>query len=108
MYETMELRGELHVINGDNLIYKLTGFNQIDSTAIGFSYNLELVAGYEYIDADNSNVQGYVSKEAFTDEVQWDMITFYPLIETLAEALADSDYTPVNINSYKIHQFKGC
>ncbi|AEW47314.1 hypothetical protein BCB4_0081 [Bacillus phage B4] len=107
-YSQNGLRGELHVISEDKLIYKVESYRQLDSSAIGFVFDLELVAGYDYIDIDYSDMQGYVSKENFVEDIHLEQITFYPLTETLTEALADGGYTAININSYKIHQFKGC
>lgn len=107
MFRTVELVGKVFVMNNDRLIYKLTGFNQIDCEDIGFSFNLELVAGYEYINPDYSDTQGYVTNEAFTEDVQWDTFTFYPLSESLEDAISDSGYEVINITDYKIHPFKG-
>lgn len=107
-YSQNGLRGELHVISEDKLIYKVESYRQLDSSAIGFVFNLELVAGYDYIDIDYSDMQGYVSKENFVEDIHLEQITFYPLTETLTEALEDGGYTAININDYKVHQFKGC
>ncbi|UNA01668.1 putative replicative DNA helicase [Bacillus phage vB_BcgM] len=107
-YSQNGLRGELHVITENKLIYKVESYRQLESSEIGFLYNLELVAGREYINPDYSDAQGYVSKEAFVENIQLEQITFYPTSETLTEALDDNGYTVININDYKIHQFKGC
>ncbi|QVW28894.1 putative replicative DNA helicase [Bacillus phage SWEP1] len=97
-----------HVINEDNLIYEITSFRQLQSSDICFVYNLELVAGYDYINPDYSDIQGYVSKENFVDDIHFEQFTFYAMSESLTEALNDHGYKVVNINDYKIHQFKGC
>ncbi|AIF72148.1 hypothetical protein LD11_gp272 [Bacillus phage Riley] len=107
-YSQNGLRGELHVISENKFIYKVESYRQLESSEIGFLYNLELVAGYDYINPDYSNVQGYVSKENFVENIHLEQITFYPMSETLAEALDDNGYKVININDYKIHQFKGC
>lgn len=108
MYNTLDFAGVSHVKNGDKLIYKLTSFRQLQSSEIGFLVSMELIAGYDYINPDYNNVQGYVSKENFVENVHSYDITFYPLAETLKEALSDNDFEVININDYKIHQFKGC
>lgn len=107
-YSQNGLRGELHVISEDKLIYKVESYRQLDSSEIGYVYNLELVAGYDYINPDYSDMQGYVSKENFVEDIHLEQITFYPMSETLTEALEDNGYKVININDYKIHQFKGC
>jgi len=108
-YSQNGLRGELHVINEEEkMIYKVESYRQLDSSEIGYLYNLELIAGREYINPDYSDAQGYVTKEAFVESVHLEQIAFYPLSETLTEALEDNGYTVININNYKIHQFKGC
>lgn len=108
-YSQNGLRGELHVISADKkFIYKVESYRQLDSSEIAFLYNLELVAGYDYINPDENDVQGYVSKENFVENVHLEQMTFYPMSETLEEVLNFNDYTVININEYKIHQFKGC
>jgi len=108
MWNNLELYSDTYVKNGDNMIYKLTDFRQLQDSQIGFLFSLELVAGYDYINPDYNNVQGYVSKENFVEDVHSYDVTFYPLSETLKEALSDNDFEIININDYTIHQFKGC
>lgn len=97
---------EIYVINSDKMIYKIESVREIDGNEYGLVYTLELVAGYDYIDTDYSDKQGFVSAEGFVDDVQVDWITVYPLSESLGERLKEQDYTVININDYKIHQFK--
>lgn len=108
MWNKMDLYSDTHVKNSDNMIYKLTDFRQLQSSEIGFVVSMELVAGYDYISPDYNNVQGYVSKENFVEDVHYHDFTFYPLAETLTEALSDNDFEVIDINDYTIHQFKGC
>jgi len=107
MWKNLELYSDTYVKNSDNMIYKLTDFRQLQDSEIGFLFSMELVAGYDYINTDYNNVQGYVSKENFVEDVHSYDITFYPLAETLKEALEDNDFEIININDYTIHQFKG-
>jgi len=107
MWGTLDLYGTTYVKNSDKKLYKLTSFRQLQSTEIGFLFSLELVAGYDYISPDYNDIQGYVSKENFIEDIHNEDFTFYPLAETLKEALADNDYEVINIDDYKIHQFKG-
>lgn len=103
---SIEIYSPIHVINDDKMIYKVNRFSQIGSNEHGFSYDLELVAGYDYVNPDYSDRQGFVSKEGFTEGVQYDSFTVYPMHESLAERLKDEGYEVININDYVIHEFK--
>jgi isopentenyldiphosphate isomerase len=101
-----EMYSPIYVINDDKMIYKVASFEQLGANEHCFSYNLELVAGHDYINPDHSDAQGFVSKEGFTESVQDDYLTVYPMHESLAERLADEGYSVINIDDYKIHEFK--
>ncbi|KEK23860.1 hypothetical protein [Bacillus gaemokensis] len=102
----MELTTKVYVIK-ENMIYVITRMRQIaDSTGLGFTYDLDLVAGYDYINTDESNVQGFIPANNFIDEVQWDIINVYPLEESLGERLKEEGYTVIDISKYKIHESK--
>lgn len=99
----MELITKVHVIK-ENMIYAITRVRQIaDSTGLGFTYDLDLVAGYDYINTDESNAQGFIPANNFIDEVQWDIINVYPIQESLGERLEEEGYKVINIEDYKIH-----
>ena len=107
MWETLKFNANIHVINEEKRIYKIVSTEErMCSDDIILSFNLELVAGYEYINADESNAQGYVSKEAFLENVQWDSFTVSPLTESLGGRLEEEGYKVVNIKDYKIHQYQ--
>ncbi|PEA25905.1 hypothetical protein CN984_12575 [Bacillus cereus] len=101
-----DLRTVVHVINEEKMIYKISRYRELQSSELGFTYDLDLVAGYDYIDTDNSNVQGFVEAKNFIDEVQWDTLTVYPLSESLGERLKEQGYTVIDISKYKIHESK--
>lgn len=103
----MDINGEVYVMNEDRLIYKLSSVEEISCTGYGLSYMLDLVAGHDYINPDESNAQGFVSAEAFVESVQWESFTVYPLEESLGERLTEEGYTVINIKDYKIHPYKG-
>lgn len=100
----MQLYKEVYVINEDNLIYKLTSVEQLGSESICYSYNMELVAGRDYINPDENNAQGFVGAKRFVEHVQHDNITVLPLEESLGERLKDEGYKVINIDDYKIHE----
>jgi len=107
-YGTKGIKATTHVINEDKLIYEIVSYTQLQSSDICFLYNLELVAGYDYINPDYNDIQGYVSKENFIEDIHFEQFTFYAMSESLTEALTDHGYKVIDINDYKIHQFKGC
>lgn len=110
VYGKTEFAGELYAINeGETMIYKLESFNQLGmSNGFGLSVDMELVAGYDYVEMDYSNKQGWVSKEGFIETTHNETFTFYPFVETLAEALKEAGFKQLStIASIKIHPFAG-
>lgn len=101
----MNIYAPTHVINEDKFIYKIISVEQLGANEIAYSYNLELVAGYDYINPDENNIQGYVEAKGFTENVQWETFTVYPLTESLGERLEDEGYKVIKIEDYKIHPF---
>lgn len=103
---SVEMYSPIYVMNGDKMIYKVARFEQLGANEHCFLYHLELVAGYDYVDPDWSDRQGFVSKEGFVESVQDDSLTVYPMHESLAERLDDEGYRVINIDDYTIHEFK--
>lgn len=102
----MELRTEVYVINEEKMIYKISRYRELQSSTLGFTYDLDLVAGYDYINPDENDIQGFVEAKNFTDDVQSDILTVYPLSESLGERLEESGYKVIKIEDYKIHESK--
>ncbi|MGQ7228377.1 hypothetical protein [Bacillus cereus] len=102
----IELRTAVHVINEEKMIYKISIYRELQSSTLGFTYDLDLVAGYDYINPDENDIQGFVEAKNFTDDVQSDILTVYPLSESLGERLEELGYTVIDINKYKIHESK--
>lgn len=94
---------EIHVITEEKMIYRLTDMRIMDSRQHGFIYELELVAGYDYINPDENDIQGFVDAESFTEDVQDEEFTVYPMHESLADRLKEEGFTVIDINDYKIH-----
>lgn len=55
--------------------------------------HLELVAGWDYVNPDENDVQGWVSAENFVEDVQDEYINQYFLKEGMHEALEENGYT---------------
>ncbi|ADH03331.1 gp185 [Bacillus phage W.Ph.] len=110
VYGKTEFSGELYAINEEEtMIYKLESFNQMSmSKDFGLSVDMELVAGYDYVSPDYNNRMGWVSKEGFVDDSHNETFTFYPMVETLKEALEEAGFKPLStIEGIKVHPFGG-
>ena len=81
----------LYVINDDRLIYKVNEYDVYDGY-ISLNYNLELVAGYDYINPDENDIQGYVEAINFIEDVQLESVVQYFLEEGLKECLIDNGF----------------
>lgn len=102
----VEMNCEIYVMNDNKMIYKIVSFREADSNEYCLIYNLELVAGYDYIDIDNSDRQGFVSNDGFVDSVQSDCFTVYPINESLEYTLSEYGYKIIDIKNHVIHEFK--
>lgn len=101
---TTSIKNSIHVLHAeDNLIYRIDSLRELGSSGLGFLYTLELVAGYDYINPDYSNAQGYVGKDNFVDDVHSVDFTVYPLEESLGERLKEEGFEVINIKDYTIH-----
>ena len=84
---------KFYVINEDaKLVYMVSEYE----TYSGVTYlgiNLELVAGWDYVNPDYNDVQGWCPADRFVEDVQFESITQYFLKESMEEALEANDYT---------------
>lgn len=81
----------IYVKNEDKMIYKIVSFEAYDGYTT-LTYDLELVAGYDYIDPDNNDIQGYVSAEKFIEEVRTETVVQYFFEEGLKDCLEENGY----------------
>lgn len=102
----MDIQTNLHVINSDRMIYKVSSVRELDARVYSLVYSLDLVAGYDYVNPDESDRQGFVSKENFVENVQWECLTVYPLNESLGDRLEEEGYKIIDIEQIQIHQFR--
>lgn len=54
---------------------------------------LRLVCGWDYVDPDNSDVQGWCTADRFTEDVQFESVIQYFFVEGMKEALEANGYT---------------
>ena len=84
---------KFYVENEDSkLVYKVGSYE----TFYGCNYlhiNLELVAGWDYVNPDANDVQGWCAAENFVEDVQTETVIQYFLQEGMENALEANDYT---------------
>lgn len=86
----MKFSNPLYVENGEKMIYQLTDI-ELKENGLAYLY-LELVCGYDYINPDNSNIQGYVDKSKFSDDIQHEIVSCDILAESMIQALNNDDF----------------
>lgn len=86
----MKFSKRLFVENSDHLIYELKDIELMEN-GLAYLY-LDLVCGYDYIDPDNSNEQGYVDKSNFVEEAHHEIVSCDVLKESLVKAFNDDGY----------------
>lgn len=84
---------KFYVVNdAENLVYMVNQFEAYyNSEAIHI--HLELVAGWDYVNPDENDVQGWCPADRFVEDVQTEIIAQYFLVEGMKEALTENDYT---------------
>lgn len=83
---------KFYVINGENLVYKVGEFETYGNTDY-ILWELELVAGIDYVDVDYSDIQDWVGADNYIDDVQYEYVSQYFLQEGAKEALEANGYT---------------
>ena len=83
---------KFYVINGENLVYKVGEFETYGNTDY-ILWELELVAGLDYVNVDYSDIQDWVGADNFVEDVQYEYVSQYFLAEGAKEALEANGYT---------------
>lgn len=84
---------KFYVMNdAENLVYKVSEYETF-SNCDYLLISLELVAGWDYVNPDENDVQGWCSADKFVEDVQFESIAQYFLVEGMKEALTANDYT---------------
>lgn len=84
---------KFYVMNEDEkLVYKV-GEYETYYNHNALQINLELVAGWDYINPDYNDVQGWCPADRFVEDVQFEMVSQYFLKEGMEEALEANGYT---------------
>ncbi len=84
---------KFYVLNEDaKLVYKVGEYETYHDSE-GIHIQLELVAGWDYVNPDENDVQGWCPADRFVEDVQWEMVFQYFLVEGMKEALEENGYT---------------
>ena len=84
---------KFYVINDDEkLVYKVGEFETYSGHEAIHIY-LELVAGWDYVNVDYNDIQGWCSADRFVEDIQSDIVAQYFLVEGMKEALEENGYT---------------
>lgn len=81
----------LYVQNDDKLVYKVESFEAYDGWN-SLHLNLVLVAGWDYLRPDHSDVQGWCGANWFVEEVQTETVIQYFMEEGMKESLEANGY----------------
>lgn len=76
----------------EKLVYLVNEFEAYYNSEY-LQIHLELVAGWDYVNPDENDVQSWVSADKFIEEVQDEYINQYFLKEGMEEALEENGYT---------------
>lgn len=84
---------KFYVMNEDaKLVYKVAEFETYGDAEF-ITVELELVAGWDYVNPDENDVQGWVGADRFVEDIQFEYVNQYFLVEGMKEALEANDYT---------------
>ena len=81
----------IYVKNDEEFIYKVASFETYDNTDTIY-LNLELVAGINYINPDESDIVNYVPANRFTEDIQNETVVQYLFKEGMTKALEETGY----------------
>ena len=83
---------KFYVINEEKFVYKV-GVFETYGNADFITWELELVAGWDYINPDENDIQGFVPADRFIDDIQYEYVNQLFLVESAKETLEYHDYT---------------
>lgn len=93
MATTNYIDHKVYAKNNENLVYVVESVTSYNNGCDYMQINLKLVAGLDYINPDESDVQGWCSADNFVDEVQDEYVTQYFVTESMIECLEENGYT---------------
>lgn len=79
------------VVVHEGLQYQVKSYETYDGSDYAILH-LELLAGWDYIDPDNSDIQGWCPPERFTEDVQDEQCVWCFMFESMEECLINEGY----------------
>ena len=95
----------VYVITEDNkLVYEINNISVYDNSN-SIMLHLKLLCGWDYINPDYNNMQGYCKAENFVDDIQEEIIPMYFINESMTEALNANGYNVLKEIPQTIQKF---
>lgn len=86
-------KNKLYVKNDtENLVYKIAEYETFQDSSY-ILIHLELVAGWDYVNPDENDIQGWCTAENFVEDVQFESFPQYFIDESMKEAIEANNYT---------------
>lgn len=85
----LEENKQIYAKDCNDFVYRITN-GRMESNYI--VWDLELYCGWDYINPDKNDKQGYVSANRFIEEVQNDIVIQYFIKEGLKDCLIENGY----------------
>ena len=85
----------------EKLVYKVATYETY-SDCTYLQVNLELVAGWDYVNPDYNDIQGWCPADKFVEDVQYESVMQYFLKEGMEEALEENGFTVLEEISPKL------
>ena len=84
---------KFYVVNDtEKLVYEVNNFETYGDADF-ISIELELVAGWDYVNPDENDIQGWVPADNFIEDIQFEYVSQYLIKEGMEEALQENGYT---------------
>lgn len=84
------MKKETYVRQGSKMIYKIAELELRSDNWVNIT--LELVCGWDYIDADGSDEHGFVGKENFVEEAEFEYLSCDIMNESVMQVLNENGY----------------
>ena len=88
---------KIYVRNDDKMAYEVNSIEIYDGCDY-MKLNLVLVAGWDYVNPDDNDIQGYVGADRFVEDVQTETENCYFMKESITECLEDNGWIILNGN----------
>lgn len=85
-------KNKFYVETKEKLVYEVNNYDVYGGTNYA-QINLILIAGWDYVNPDESDIQSYVSADRFVEDVQNTFENWYIFKEGMEESLTENGYT---------------